>query len=187
LILSLVDNNWQEWSRRMTLLADRLHVRGYLDGNLTCPDLSTHQAAHHIWEGSDRSLRAFMLERVSPDEYDVVSKFDTSHAVFEALRNRHENPGLHAQISLLLKVLDIRYERDIPMEVTTREIRKICDRITKIGPFDNDKLLTFFIIKSLGRHFPQLQASVHNLTLDPNFSSGVAVKRVLTEAHSHRP
>jgi hypothetical protein len=99
--LDLAQTNWQEWSRRLTLLAHRLLVSGYLNGTLACPDPMVDPAAYGIWMGTDGSLRAFILEHISPDDYDYASAFDTSHTVFEGLRTRHEKLGLHAQINLL--------------------------------------------------------------------------------------
>jgi transposase InsO family protein len=182
LVLNLADSNWHEWSRRLVLLADRSYVSDYLDGSLACPDPVTHKAAHQIWKRTDRSLRAFILERVFSDEYDATSNFDTAHQVFEALRTRHEKLGLHAQINLLRKAFEICYEPGTPMNSTSRELRTVHDRIVKMGAFDNDKLLTVLLVNSLGRNYPQLQSTVHGMVDDPSFTSATGFKRVDTEA-----
>ena len=182
LILDLSKTNWLEWSRRLSLLADRLYVSGYLDGTLGCPDVSAFPAAHHIWTGNDKSLRAFILERITPEEYDIASPFGTAHATFDGLRQRHEKLGLHAQINLLRKALDVYYEPGTPMLTTSKELRTLHDRITKMGKIDDDKLFTVLIINSLGRNYAQLQSSIHGMTDEPNFSSAVALKRIETEA-----
>jgi hypothetical protein len=182
LILDLSKTNWLEWSRRFSFLADRLYVSGYLDGTLGCPDVSAFPAAHHIWTGNDKSLRAFILERITPEEYDIASPFGTAHATFDGLRQRHEKLGLHAQINLLRKALDVYYEPGTPMLTTSKELRTLHDRITKMGKIDDDKLFTVLIINSLGRNYAQLQSSIHGMTDEPNFSSAVALKRIETEA-----
>jgi hypothetical protein len=46
--LSITECNWVEWSRRLTLLADRLYVSDYLDGTLPCPDGSADPAGHNM-------------------------------------------------------------------------------------------------------------------------------------------
>jgi len=99
--LDLVQTNWQEWSRCLTLLAHRLLVSGYLNGTLACPDPVVDPGAYGIWIGTDGSLHAFILEHISPDDYDYAFTFDTSHTIFEGLCTRHEKLGLHAQINLL--------------------------------------------------------------------------------------
>jgi hypothetical protein len=183
-ILDLAQTNWQEWSRRLKLLADRMLVAGYLNGKLACPDPAVDPSAHAIWIGSDGSLRAFILERISPDDYDYASTFDTSHTVFEGLRTRHEKLGLHAQINLLRKAFNIFYEPEggVPMTTTSKILRDHHDRIRKMGPIDEDKIFLILIINSLGPHHPQLQSLIHGMTDDPNFTGNAALKRVDTEA-----
>lgn len=182
LILELTKTNWFEWSRHLTLLADCLYVSGYLDGTLACPDVTMYPAAHHIWNGNDKSLRAFILERITPEEYDIASPFGTAQATFDGLRLRHEKLGLHAQINLLRKALNIYYEPGTPMLTTSKELRTLHDHITKMGKIDDNKLFTVLIINSLGRNYAQLQSSIHGMTDEPNFTSAIALKWIETEA-----
>ena len=182
LILDLSKTNWLEWSHRLTLLADRLYVSGYLDGSLSCPDAVNHAAAHDIWSGNDKSLRAFMLERIAPEEYDIASPLGSAHATFVGLKTRHEQRGLHAQINLLRKSFEIHYKPGTPIRETSKELRKVFDRFTKMGKIDEDKLFTIIILNALGIHFPQLQSAIHSMTEDANFNSGIAMRRIDTEA-----
>ncbi|KAF8463370.1 hypothetical protein DFH94DRAFT_699574 [Russula ochroleuca] len=182
LVLDLTKTNWLEWSRCLTLLADRLYVSRYLDGTLSCPDVTAHPVAHQIWTGNDKSLHAFMLERIAPEEYDMASPLGSAHATFDGLRTRHEKLGLHAQINILHKALDVCYKPGTPMQDTSKELRNLHDCITKMGKIDDDKLLTVLIINSLGRYYSTLQSSIHGMTDDANFSAQVAFKRIDTEA-----
>jgi hypothetical protein len=124
----------------------------------------------------------YALERITPEEYDIASPFGTAHTTFDGLCLRHEKLGLHAQINLLRKALDIYYEPGTPMLTTSKELRTLHDRITKMGKIDNDKLFTVLIINSLGHNYAQLQSSIHGMTDEPNFTSTVALKRIETEA-----
>ena len=182
LMLDLEKGNWPEWSRRLSLLADRLLVSGYLNGTLRCPDSVIHPTANQVWEGSDRSLRAFMLGQMTTGEYDFASDYDTSHLVFEALRVRHKKLGLYAQIHLLLKEFTIFYEPSIPMTTTSKELRTLHVRMKKMGKIDEDKLFLFVIINALGRNYHQLQSDIHRMTDDPNFDWMGALRRIETEA-----
>jgi len=181
LILDVKLGNWLEWSRRLTLLADRIHLSGYLEGTLPCPDISLYPAAHDVWMGNDGSLRAFILEHVTSDEFDVASTFDTSHAVFEGLRTRQEKLGLYAQINLLRKASNIYYEPTVPMAATTTELRGLSERIKKMGKIDADKIFAILIINSLGRHYPHLQTVIHEMTNNPNFTTSLALKQLANE------
>jgi hypothetical protein len=68
------------------------------------------------------------------------------------------------------------------MLTTSKELRTLHDRITKMGKIDDDKLFTVLIINSLGCNYAQLQSSIHGMTDEPNFTSIVALKRIETEA-----
>ena len=182
LILDLVEENWVEWSRRIILLSERSAVSKYLKGTLACPNPTMHADAHQIWETNDTSLRAFMLERMTTPEFSYTSSFDTSHAVFEALRTRHKKLGSHAQINLLLKEFGIFYEPSILLTTTSNQLRQLHERMQKMGTINEDKLFLFVIINALGHHYPQLQSEIHGMTDDPNFNWVGALRRVNTEA-----
>jgi hypothetical protein len=68
------------------------------------------------------------------------------------------------------------------MLTTSKELRTLHDRITKMGKIDDDKLFTVLIINSLGRNYAQLQSSIHGMTDEPNYTSIVALKQIETEA-----
>jgi hypothetical protein len=155
-ILNLAQTNWQEWSQRLKLLADRLLVAGYLNGRLTCPDPTVDPAAHDIWVGNNGSLCVFILECIFLDNYDYASIFDTSHAVFEGLHTCYEKLGLHAQINLLFKAFDIYYklEGGTPMTTTSKILHNLHEQIKRMGPIDADKIFLWLIINSLRRHHP---------------------------------
>jgi len=176
LILDLRDGNWLEWSRRLELFATRIHVFDYLNGSLLCPDASQFPAAHSIWRTNDRSLRAFILEKVTPDKYDAVTHCTTSHATFEALRIRNEQLGIHAQVNLIHNTLDVYYDHATSLAVTTKIIRDAYERLRRMGKIDEDMLLCVFLVNSLGRDFPHLQSAIYNMADEPNFSAAKALK-----------
>ena len=182
LILNLGEENWNEWSRHVTLLSARLAISKYLKGTLACPDELTHPDACQIWDTNDESLCVFMLERITSSEFDHASTFDTSHAVFEALRTCHEKLGPHAQINLLLKEFTIFYEPSVLMTTTSKELRDLHEHMKKMGKIDEDHLFLFVIINALGRNYPQLQSEIHKVTDDPNFNLSAALRRIVTEA-----
>ena len=123
-----------------------------------------------------------MLERMTSSEFDHASTFDTSHAVFEALRIHHAKLGPYAQINLLLKEFTIFYDPAVPMTTTSKELRDLHERMKKMGKIDEDHLFLFVIINALGRHYPLLQSEIHKATDDPNFNSSAALRRIETEA-----
>jgi hypothetical protein len=173
--LDLKEGNWLDWSRCLTLLADRLLVSSYLNGTLSCPDAITEPLAHQIWNGNDRSLCAFILEHLTSDEFDITSPFNTSHTVFEALRVCHEELGLPAQINLLFQSFNIVYNPTTPMTTTLKTLRNLHECMKKMGKLDEDKILLILVINALEHHYPQLQSEIHHMTVQPKFDAAAAL------------
>jgi hypothetical protein len=103
-------------------LTDGQGFSSYLDGSFPCPDKAAHPRSHYIWNNNDRSLRAFMLKHVSTNDYDAVQKLGPqgAHAIYEALRKRHEELGSYAQVLLLRKAMDIRFDINKDLDETVR-------------------------------------------------------------------
>ena len=181
IVLNLEQGNWFEWNRRLSLLAARLQVSGYLKGTFTCPNPTIHPMASQTWEGNDGSLCAFMLEWMTTGEYEFASAYNTSYHIFEALCVRHEKLGLHAQIHLLLKEFTIFYDPTVPMSTISKELRTLHEHMKKMGKIDEDKLFLFVIINALRCHYHQLQSEIHKMTDDPSFDWVGALKRIETE------
>ena len=78
------------------------------------------------------------------------------------MRALHETQGRHTQISLLMKVLDIRlsYDSDTPLHDTLAEMRSYYRRITPIGKIKDDDIFTIILLRSMCSHFTHLQQAV---------------------------
>ena len=181
LILELNKSNWGEWSLRLELLASRTGFAKWLNGSLTRPDENTHPRASWIWESNDESLRAFTLERISRVDLHLVRRYKTSHEVFQALRGRHERLGLYAQVLLLKRALNIRFDINTPLSTTVSEICQLHERFCNMGPIDQDNMFSILLINALGDQFSHLQSSLQTMTDDPNFSSDTLLRRLDTE------
>jgi hypothetical protein len=183
LVLDLGKSNWPEWSRRLELLADGQGFFRYLDGTLRCPDSLMYPTAYWIWDNNDRSLRAFILGHISPGDYDLVSPIRGAgaRAIFAALRKRHEQLGLHAQVLTLRKVLDMRFDAAKSLDDTVTELRGLYNRIISMGPMSGDNVFTVLLINALGDKFPQLQSSIQSMYRTPGFSSAVVVQHIHEE------
>ena len=171
LILDIDQADWEAWSRVILLTASCQGFKDWLDGMLLQPDLATHAKAHRIWCSNDKSLRAFILSHVFNNDYENVFHLNTSHKVFEVLCLWHENLGLHTQVVLLKKVLEICFTPDVPLSKTISEISSLHKRIVAMGLIDNDKLKSILLINALNDHFKNIQSNLMSLTNDPSFNS----------------
>ena len=181
LILDVREANWAEWSRRATLLALRQGFTPWLDGSLRCPDESTYPDAHWVWNHNDGSLRGFLLEHISPSDYNVVSRLKTSHEIWNGLRKRHENLGPYAQVLLIKKALEVKCDFNVPLSKTITELRTLHHRIITMGKLEDDYLLTVLLLNALGDQFAYLQSSIQSMSTSAGFSSESVIRRMEDE------
>ncbi|KAH9004081.1 hypothetical protein EDB86DRAFT_3072421 [Lactarius hatsudake] len=153
-----------EWDRRLNLIVNQRNFFYYLDGSFPCPDPAVHPNAALNWRLNDRALRAFILEHVSDAEYDVASLFTAARDVYDALRKMHENFGLHPQVHIMRKALDVRFSFAAPLDLsrTLNDIDRLHDKFTKMGKMDDDKLKIILIMNAL-KTLPQLQYIIDEL------------------------
>jgi hypothetical protein len=146
LSLDLAKSNWEEWNFQLRVQTNRLGFTKWLKGTLPCPNAGTHPKAHDIWEMNDCSLCAFIFGCISQSDFNAVESLATAHLVYEELHLCHEKLGLHAQLLLIKKALDYRYDPDAPLCKGTDDILALHTKITKMGPVDFDQLKIIFLI-----------------------------------------
>jgi hypothetical protein len=114
------------------LIADEKGFTDWLHGFYPQPDAATDPKGNRVWLINDRSLKAFMLRHVSRADFQAVSHLLTSSSVFNALRKRHEDLGVHTQVMLMQKALKLRFRPGVPLSQTADEMdalhRRIRDR-----------------------------------------------------------
>jgi transposase InsO family protein len=195
LILDGLKHNWEQWDRRLNLVADQRHFSKYLNGKLKCPDATAHPTAADNWESNNRALRGFILEHVSDHDYGLASIHDNAHDVYSALRKHHLLQGPHAQIDIMKELLEIRFLPTVSLTRTLDEIDKLHERYTKMGKMDDDKFKIILILNALGTHFQRLQTSITDMLESPSINSADIKKRIVREEqllisrekHGHTP
>ena len=186
LILDLGKSNWSDWSFRLENLTDNQGFSEWLDGSLPRPDPTSHPKAHRIWHLNDRSLRAFMLARISKIELPFVQHLKDSRSVYDELRKRHEHLGLYAQVVLIKKALEIRFNDSTSFSTTISELQNLHTQIMNMGPMDPDNLHCVFLINALGDNYSSLQSSIQSMADNTNFSSNTIIRRLQAEESLQR-
>ena len=130
---------------------------------------------------NDDALSAFILRHVSPTDIDHTNSCSSAHQLFECLRVLHENQGAYAQISLLIKALDVCLSYDTPLRDTLSELRSYYHRIVAMGKIKDDDIFAAILLHSMSGDFLHLQQSVQNMTHLPNFNSEMIARRILEE------
>ena len=122
-----------------------------------------------------------MLCRVLPADFDHTHSCTFASQLYECLRVLHENQGAYAQISLLIKALDIRLSYETPLRDTLSELRSYYQRIIAMGKIKDDNIFAAILLHSMSDDFVHLQQSIQNMTHLPNFNSEMIAKCILDE------
>ena len=104
-----------------------------------------------------------------------------SRLIYEELRKCHEHLGLYAQVLLIKKALELRFDPSTGFSKTISELTDLHTQIMNMGPMDPDNLKCVFLINTLGDQFSSLQSSIQSMSEDANFSSSSIVKRLHAE------
>ena len=169
--LDLQKNNSDEWSFQITLLAGRQGFSKYLNGKLPQPSIDTHPHAHHIWGANNECMKHFIFTHISRAHVRNVSHLPTSQAVFEELRKIHEKQGLHAQMILIQKALEIRSRSGKPLLETAEEIDTLHARIANMGSINLDDLHSILLLNCLSSDHETVRSHLLNIQQEPSFSS----------------
>ncbi len=181
LILDLGKSNWMEWSQKLTILVMKQGFAFYLDGSLPCPDYSVSPDAYLVWHHNDDVLRGFILERVSLADVHHIDCLSTSHLMFEALRNQHEEQGPYTRVALILKAWEIQFTYETPLRDTLAELRNYHRRIIATGELTEDDIFAAILLRSMNKDFGHLRRSVEEMTIMLGFSSEIIARRILQE------
>jgi len=181
LILDQSKSNWEDWSLRLTLIADEKGFTDWLHGFYPQPNATTDPKGNRVWVINDRSLKAFMLRHVSRADYTAVSHLSTSSSVFSELCKCHENLGVHTQVMLLQRALKLRFRPGVPLSQTADEMDMLHRRIIAIGPFDDNKLRSVLFLNGLGEFFPQLQSTIQATCSSSSFNSDSVLRAIHQE------
>ena len=143
----------------------------FLDSTLKCPDEATSPEAFWMWHQNDIALQGFLQHALSPTDFTLTADRPTGHAMYAALRNRHEKCRPFAQLLLLKEYLDIFFDDETPFDHTCAQIEELHERICNMGPIDDDKLLTFGYLHALGDRYMHLQSTIQIQSTHPNFDT----------------
>jgi transposase InsO family protein len=166
--LSLIANNWLEWSRELInhLKMAQLHV--YPLGLLSCPNQHTDRASYRNWRGNDQMVLGYISQHIFPAESQHIDNCVTSAEAYRLLRRRHEQRGGLKQIQLIHQLMQVRFDRSPDCcDTIMTHVRDLVYRIEQCGEIDVAKLACLFVVHGLRSTHP----SVHE-ALSPAIMEG---------------
>ncbi|KAH9013063.1 hypothetical protein EDB84DRAFT_1444383 [Lactarius hengduanensis] len=167
LILSLGASNWLEWSRKLISSLSMGQLDVYPRDILKCPRYEEDPSGHTNWLGNDRMVLAFIQDHVYTSEAQCIAACDTSAEAYETLRRRHEKRSGLAQIQLIQKMTQVRFDNNSDnCDVTMAYLRDLIYRAEKIGPVDITKLALLFSLINLRSTHPSVHEALAPALMD---------------------
>jgi len=179
--LDWAQSNWKSWSHFLKIICNHQGFMDWLDESFPVPNPDMEPCASCIWTINNRSLKAFILDNISEEDYKVVHQLPTSCAIFAKLCMCYEKLGGHTQILLIWCAMDIYFQPGTLLTKTLNDINTISNTIKAIGLFSHNQLRTAFVTHTLGDFYENLQSTVQAITKIPNFTHNDVVQCIHEE------
>ena len=165
--LSLNANNWLDWSRQLRTSLEMGQLDEYPLGLLRCPEYREDALGYRNWHGNDRMILGFMRAHMYSSETQYIAECVTSAEAYDSLRIRHEKRSGLAQIQLIQKMMQIRFDNNpANCDATMANLHDLIYRAEKIGHVDITRLALLFSLMSLRLTHPTVHEALAPSMMD---------------------
>ncbi|KAH9158646.1 hypothetical protein EDB89DRAFT_2085671 [Lactarius sanguifluus] len=193
LTLSLSASNWLEWSRKLISSLSMGQLDVYPRDILKCPPYEEDPSGHTNWLGNDRMVLGFIRDHVYTSEVQCITTCDTSAEAYETLHQRHEKHSSLAQIQLIQKMTQVRFDNSSDnCDVTMAYLRDLIYRAERISPIDITKLALLFSLINLRLMHPSVHEALAPALMDGTITLEALERRLhyffeLQAMHGSKP
>ena len=171
-VLDRGSHNWSEWSINFKDYLLSKHAWAYVLGLVTCPIEAVDPASVDLWDANNEAIIAIMHGRCSLEEKLFLEGQTNAFHTWKILRDRHEQISPVAQITLIQKLLQLRYRKTERFAKVSLEITEAVRRIYAMGMPTSDTFTLIMMMNALSDELPHVRdhiadAIVHSSTSDP--------------------
>ena len=167
LLLSLAENNWLDWSRKLILSLQTVQLDEYPLGLIKCPNPHIDSVGQQTWRGNDRMILGYMRSHMQSSESQCIAHCSTSAEAYNVLRHRHEKRSGLTQIQLIQRMMQIRFDNSpSAFDNTMTHLRDLIYRAEQIGQVDISKLTVLFILVHLKNTHPIVYEALSPALMD---------------------
>ncbi|KAJ1428319.1 gag-polypeptide of LTR copia-type [Sesbania bispinosa] len=164
--LKLTPTNYPLWREQALALAESQDLVGHLTNEDPAPTQYTTPDSNNItnsepftpkltnkfvtWRKADRLLRGWIIGTLSEEALGLVVGLDTSHAVWDALKDAYAEDSQEREFTLRQQITYLRKEDDRTIGEHIRVFKGLCDNLAAIGKPIPDKEKVFYLLTSLG-------------------------------------
>ncbi|KAG5223904.1 Retrovirus-related polyprotein from transposon [Salix suchowensis] len=157
--LRLTPSNYPLWREQALALAESQEMVDHLTNEDPPPakhaDTDTQELTESFkaWRKTDRLLRGWIIGTLSEEALGLIVGLDTSHAVWEALKNAYAQNSQEREFTLRQQVTYLRKEENTSITEHIRTFKSICDNLAAIGKTIPNQEKVFCLLTSLGPHY----------------------------------
>ena len=167
LLLSLAENNWLDWSRKLISSLQTVQLDEYPLGLIKCPNPHIDSVGQQTWRGNDRMILGYMRSHMQSSESQCIAHCSTSAEAYNILRHRHEKRSGLTQIQLIQRMMQIRFDNSpSAFDNTMTHLRDLIYRAEQIGQVDISKLAVLFILVHLKNTHPIVYEALSPALMD---------------------
>ncbi|XP_024886671.1 uncharacterized protein LOC112464105 [Temnothorax curvispinosus] len=151
--ISIEPLNSENYDMRCVQVETYLFKTGHWDYvNGTCEEpmpTGANQSAITEWHKKDKMARSELILTLSKSELKSVKGTNTSHELWQKLKNEHQSRGPARKATLLRKItlMKMNYGGNIRDHIT--EFFELVDKIEEVGLNINEDLLAIFLLNNL--------------------------------------
>src|SRR5260370_9313894 len=148
----LDDDNWQAWRDDIDLAFNVCGLRGYVNGEISCPDAGSDPVSADNWLYNDDYTKKVIHDRVSRGQKHHLTNCTTAHEMWSNLKATHQVCGDQTENQLMRELTDTKANEGDDIIQHLAKIKRLWDRITLVSPDDlplTPKLFKKFLAYSL--------------------------------------
>jgi len=178
----LDDENWQVWRDDIDLAFNVCGLRGYVNGEIPCPDAGSDPVGADNWQYNDDYTKKVIRDRVSRGQKHHLTNCKTAHEMWSNLKAIHQACGDQTENQLMRELTDTKANEGEDIIEHLAKIKRLWDRITLVSPDDlplTPKLFKKFLAYSLP---PSWDEFTRQFFRDPE-KKNLTVPKFIGECH----
>ena len=171
-VLDHGSHNWSEWSINFKDYLLSKHTWAYILGSLVHPAEAVGPHGADLWDANNEAIVTIMRGCCSLEEKIFLEGQTNAYRAWKILRDRHEQIGLITQITLIQKLLQLRYRKTERFAKVSLEITEAVCCIYAIGMPTSETFTLMMMMNALSDELPHIRdqiadAIVHSSVSDP--------------------
>jgi gag-polypeptide of LTR copia-type len=110
--LHLNENNWADWSQRITPILCATSLWEYINGSIKKPNRLLHHESNNNWISNDKLAKVILIQNVAAPQLCHIDQDQTFAKVWIALKTLHQTTRFHTTLTYMRNLFCMKAEED---------------------------------------------------------------------------